>query len=198
MTSRETQETAGAPEEPARPPQTFLDWARGRCPPGIALRAERDEDAPFLIDLYRSTREQELSSVDWPEEQKSAFVRGQYALQHKHYRLHYPGAEFLVVEAGGQAAGRLQLRSGSAEVRLMEITLAPSRRAQGKGTALTRLVLDFAACRGLPVRLHVEPFNPALRLYRRLGFRLLETRGIYQFMERLPESESSGSALPEG
>lgn len=192
MTPREANETTRAPGQPAnphpRPPETFLDWARERCPPGIALRAEREKDTPFLIDLYRSTREQELSGVDWPEAQKCAFVRGQYELQRKHYRLHYPGAEFLVVETSGQAAGRLQLRPGTSEVRLMEITLAPSRRAQGNGTALTRLVLDFAACRGLPVRLHVEPFNPALRLYRRLGFRLLEVRGIYQFMERLPEA----------
>lgn len=185
-----TPDSAHALAECACPPATFLDWVQQRCPPGITLREERDGDTPFLVDLYHGTREQELSGVDWTQAQKRAFVRGQYELQRNHYRLHYPGAEFLVVEASGQAAGRLQLRLGASEVRLMEITLAPSRRSQGKGTALTRLVLDFAASRGLPVRLHVEPFNPALRLYQRLGFHLLEIRGIYQFMACLPESVS--------
>ena len=40
---------------------------------------------------------------------------------------------------------------------------------------------------GLPVRIHVEKFNPALRLYRRLGFTEIEDKGIYLFMEWQPE-----------
>jgi len=30
--------------------------------------------------------------------------------------------------------------------------------------------------------LHVEPDNPAQRLYQRLGFRLIENRGVYDFL----------------
>jgi ribosomal protein S18 acetylase RimI-like enzyme len=37
------------------------------------------------------------------------------------------------------------------------------------------------------VTLHVEPLNPAQRLYRRLGFRLLEDRGVYHFLEWRPD-----------
>jgi hypothetical protein len=36
-----------------------------------------------------------------------------------------------------------------------------------------------------PLRIHVERFNPALRLYQRLGFRQIEDRGIYYFLEWL-------------
>jgi hypothetical protein len=34
--------------------------------------------------------------------------------------------------------------------------------------------------------MHVERFNPALRLYERLGFRLVEDRGVYLFLEWQP------------
>jgi hypothetical protein len=40
-----------------------------------------------------------------------------------------------------------------------------------------------AAAAGKPLRIHVERFNPALRLYERLGFRQIDDRGVYLFME---------------
>ncbi len=66
----------------------------------------------------------------------------------------------------------------------MEIALTAERRNNGIGTAITTSMLRYADDLGLPVTLHVEPFNPALRLYERLGFVTRETRGIYLFMER--------------
>jgi hypothetical protein len=39
------------------------------------------------------------------------------------------------------------------------------------------------AAAGKPLRIHVERFNPTLRLYERLGFRQIDDRGAYLFME---------------
>jgi hypothetical protein len=39
---------------------------------------------------------------------------------------------------------------------------------------------------GMPVRLHVELFNPALAWYERLGFRTIENVSVYALMEWLP------------
>ena len=36
---------------------------------------------------------------------------------------------------------------------------------------------------GRLLRIHVERFNPALRLYERLGFHPIADRGVYLFME---------------
>jgi ribosomal protein S18 acetylase RimI-like enzyme len=43
----------------------------------------------------------------------------------------------------------------------------------------------------LPVRLHVERNNPALRLYQRLGFREVEDQGVYLALEWTPGTRSS-------
>ena len=40
-----------------------------------------------------------------------------------------------------------------------------------------------AAASRKPLRIHVERFNPALRLYERLGFRQVEDKGVYLFLE---------------
>ena len=37
-----------------------------------------------------------------------------------------------------------------------------------------------------PITIHVEKFNPALRLYERLGFLPIEDRGVYLFLRREP------------
>ena len=39
-----------------------------------------------------------------------------------------------------------------------------------------------AAAAGKSVTIHVERMNPALRLYERLGFRLVEDKGVYLFL----------------
>ena len=153
---------------------------------GAALREERDEDLPFLRDLYASTRAEELAPVPWPEAQKRAFLEHQFALQREQYRQHYDGAEWLVLESDGTPIGRLYLRRGRDEVRLMDIALVPAARGAGIGTRVTQRVLDWADALGLPVTLHVEPFNPAYRMYRRFGFAYVRSTGVYHFLQRAP------------
>lgn len=152
------------------------------APEGITYRTETDADVPWLCDLYRTTREAELQQVDWPEELKQAFIQQQFSAQREQYRQHYPGAAFLVIEREGDAVGRLYLHHTRHEVRLMEVTLLPALRGQGLGTRLMAALLAWSRQLKLPMTLHVEPFNPAQRLYQRLGFVTREVRGIYHFM----------------
>jgi hypothetical protein len=49
------------------------------------------------------------------------------------------------------------------------------------------------------VRIHVERYNPALRLYERLGFRRIADGGIYFLMEWTPpgpSTEGDAAAAP--
>lgn len=152
--------------------------------PNIVLRERQEEDMNFLSELYASAREEELRQVDWPEAQKKAFLLDQFTLQHEHYLKHYPHANWLVIERDGAAIGRLYEETTRVELRLMDISLMPAYRNQGIGSALMKIVLAHADEIQRPVSLHVESFNPALRLYHRLGFVPVETRGIYYFMRR--------------
>ena len=60
----------------------------------ITLRPIRQQDQPFLLALFRSTREPELAALPWDDAQKSAFVRMQFDAQHAQYQEHYAGASF--------------------------------------------------------------------------------------------------------
>ena len=47
-------------------------------------------------------------------------------------------------------------------------------------------MLAEADAAGKRVTIHVEPLNPARRLYDRLGFAVAEDQGVYVLLERLP------------
>jgi ribosomal protein S18 acetylase RimI-like enzyme len=64
------------------------------------------------------------------------------------------------------------------------VTLLPAYRNRGIGTRLMDELLRYADSLGREASLHVEPFNPAKRMYARMGFVVRETRGIYEFMVR--------------
>jgi ribosomal protein S18 acetylase RimI-like enzyme len=159
-------------------------------PAGYGLRARSHDDLTFLSRLYASTREEELRVVNWSDAQKAAFLQDQFDKQHSHYLQHYPQAQWLVIEREGVAVGRIYLEQTFVEIRLMDVALLPAVRGQGVGTALMNALLAHADQAGLPVSLHVEPFNPAMRLYQRLGFIEIETRGYYVLMERRCASPS--------
>jgi ribosomal protein S18 acetylase RimI-like enzyme len=152
-------------------------------PPDISLRPIQPEDEEFLCRVYASTRTEELAPVAWTEEEKSSFLRVQFAAQHRYYRESYTSSRFEVVLVDGQPAGRLYVARWPEELRVIDIALLPEFRRRGVGTALLRGLFEEAAAQGLPVRIHVERLNPALVLYERLGFRLLEDRGVYLFLE---------------
>jgi ribosomal protein S18 acetylase RimI-like enzyme len=147
------------------------------------LRPAREDDAPFLFRVYASTRSQELARLNWSEAEKDAFLRMQFAAQTQHYREHYAGARFDVIECGGEPAGRLSVLRAAGEIRLVELALLPPHRGRGVGTRLLRELLAEAAAAGLPVRVHVERTNPALLLYSRLGFTPIAERGPYLQLE---------------
>jgi ribosomal protein S18 acetylase RimI-like enzyme len=154
----------------------------------VSFRPERPGDEPFLLQLYASTRAAEMRLVPWDNSQKEAFLRSQFGLQKHHYRKYYPEAAFLIVQLDGQPIGRLYVDRSGPCILVIDIALLPGYRAAGIGGRLMRDVLSEAAAEGKKVQIHVERANPALRLYERLGFRILEDKGIHFFMEWSPDT----------
>lgn len=151
------------------------------------LRRVTASDTAFLLRVYASTREEELALTDWSDEQKEAFVRMQFEAQHRYYQEHYADATFDVIEIGGVPAGRLYVHRRPAEIRLVDVTLLSEFRGTGAGTTLLRALMAEAEAAGKPLTIHVEMYNPALRLYERLGFTAIPAdRGPYLFLEWRP------------
>lgn len=158
---------------------------------GFVLRSERGGDRDFLETLYVAVRWPELEATGWAEEAKLAFLRDQFALQDRHYAEHYADAEFLIVERQSLPLGRLYLFRGEKDIRIVDISLLPDARNTGLGTALLLGVQGEARQTRRSVSIHVEKFNPAQSLYRRLGFKEAGSDGPYWLMKWGGENEEN-------
>jgi GNAT superfamily N-acetyltransferase len=159
----------------------------------ITLHPANDGDELFLYQVYASTRAEEMDLVNWNAEQKQAFLQMQFTAQREHYRLHYPAAEYSVIWRDRDCAGRLIVDRSADKILLMDIALLPEYRNAGIGTGLVRGLQDEASQTGRPLRLHVEFFNRALKLYERMGFRQVDELGVYYEMEWRPGGAGDAS-----
>jgi ribosomal protein S18 acetylase RimI-like enzyme len=149
----------------------------------VALRPVTDADREFLLGVYGSTREEELSQVAWAPGQREAFVRMQFEAQDTEYRRHNPDGSFDVIVVAGRPAGRLYVDRRATDIRIVDISLLPEFRGAGVGALLITRLVDEAARSGRSVSIHVEIHNRAADLYARLGFVVAAEHGVYRRME---------------
>ncbi len=157
---------------------------------GLSLRPETDDDLPFLMQLFASTRADELALVPWSEEQKRAFLIQQFSAQRMHYRSFLADTRYDVLERDGVPVGRLYLNERHTRVHIVDIALIPGSRDDGIGTAIITALQDYARARGKGVDIFVERTNPARSLYDRLGFKVIREEEIYLEMDWAPDGLS--------
>ena len=149
------------------------------------------DDRAFLYRVYAGTRAAELALVDWDATQQAAFLEQQFSAQHEYYQAHYVGADFAVILRAGQPVGRLYVARWAQEIRIVDIALLAEHQGAGIGTQLLTALLAEGTQTQKLVSIHVEQFNPALRLYQRLGFIPVSLHGIYYLMHRLPPPQGT-------
>lgn len=151
----------------------------------VALRPETDADTPYLLALYATTRQAELDQVPgWSADQKQAFVAMQFEAQRQHYSHAIANVAFDVIERRGVPIGRLYTQEGETMLHIVDILIDPAERGAGLGSALLKSLADAALAAGKVLSIFVETYNPAKRLYERLGFVPVgEPKGFYIEME---------------
>ncbi|PXY44927.1 GNAT family N-acetyltransferase [Flavobacterium hydrophilum] len=157
----------------------------------VNLREIQNNDLPVLCKIYGSTRTEELDQgTNWNQEQKQFFIEQQFFAQHEYYQNNYTGAKFYIIEKENIVIGRLYIdfffeKKG---FRIIDITLLPEWRKKNIGSLILNEIIKKASEENMKVSIHVESFNPAMNLYKRLGFiKISETNGVYHLMEWSPE-----------
>ena len=148
------------------------------------LRSITDTDLPILFEIYASTRAEEVAQVVWwTEEQKRDFLLQQFTAQHEYYLKNYIQSSFDLIMLEQVPVGRLYVARWDNQIRIIDIALLPAYRGQGIGTYLLEGLLSESHTQGVPLTIHVERNNPALTLYERLGFTLVEDKGVYLLLK---------------
>jgi ribosomal protein S18 acetylase RimI-like enzyme len=148
----------------------------------LSLREATPEDEPFLLEVYASTRIDELAGVGWSDEQMQAFIKMQFLARERSY----PRVDNRIILFNGRAVGRMLVDRSEAELLLRDIALLREYRNAGIGRRLVQDLMKEAAEAGKPIRLHVVASSPAVRLYERLGFRRTGDEAAYLEMKWVP------------
>lgn len=156
----------------------------------LSSRAATEGDNSFLMELFASTRPQEMAFFGANENQKRAFVSMQFSILPRSY----PTAEHTIIMAANVPIGRTIIDRQSDELRLVDIALLPEFRNRGVGAFLVQQLLDEGRQKQLPVRLQVFKYGDAVRFYERLGFKLIEEDGSHLKMEWRTSSDDSDEA----
>ncbi len=163
------------------PPIPF-GWKRS-ARAGLTFRPIEDDDKRLLARLYASTRKQELAATTKLNElQQAGLLLLEFRAQQAHFDEHYPQADRLVIIGGGYEIGRLYLARWPTRHGIIDLTLLPEFRRHGAGGVILRDLMDEAAACGKDLAVLVEKFDPAMRLYRRLGFVTEQDKGAHDLM----------------
>jgi len=133
----------------------------------LSLREATPEDEPFLLEVYASTRIDELAGLGWSNDQIQAFIRMQFLARERSY----PRVDSRIIILDGRPVGRMMVDRGESAILLRDIALLAEYRNAGIGSRLIQDLMKEAAAAGKPIELHVVSTSPAVRLYERLGFR---------------------------
>ncbi|MGH8611495.1 MAG: GNAT family N-acetyltransferase, partial [Gammaproteobacteria bacterium] len=131
----------------------------------LGFRPIGPDDQAFLLEVYASTRREELALTDWDEDKKARFLQMQFTAQHQYYQDYYTETDFLIILLDDLPVGRLYLGRWPSEIRIVDLALLPAHRNAGIGTRILQAILAEATLAGKAVRIHVEKLNPALHLY---------------------------------
>jgi ribosomal protein S18 acetylase RimI-like enzyme len=152
----------------------------------ISLRDTCPEDEEFLLQVYYSTRADEMALVPWTDEQKAGFVRMQFNAQHAHYHQSFPAADYKIILRHDEPVGRLYVDKDGETFEILDVTIVPAHRNEGIGSGLLRQLLAEATHERKVVRIHVESYNPSQSLFQRLGFSMIEENGLNHLLEWRP------------
>ena len=150
----------------------------------ITLCPVQADDLEFVAGVFAATRADRFAGAALAPQQLQQLLTQQFGAQQAQYRAQFPQAELSLVLSNDVPIGYFHVdRSGKRYV-LVDVALVPKRSGRGVGTQLIGALIDEAFAEGKVVCAHVEKNNQgAWRLYRRLGFRVVDDNGVYLEIE---------------
>src|SRR5882724_3766425 len=114
---------------PTRP-----DQSAKLAPSRITIRPASPDDHDFLMEVYASTRREEMQSWGWNAAQQSGFVRLQFDARRRTYAATFPAAAENVILFDAVPIGSMIVAQSAGEFRLVDISILPEYRNRGIGT----------------------------------------------------------------
>lgn len=131
--------------------------------PELTFRKATETDIDYLLWLRTVTMNPHLVSSGLPVTKEKHLERIRYQLDH---------ANIIMID--GQKAGLIKVVEHPTYTEIIQIQIDPGQQGKGIGREILRSIVTKSLDKHLPVVLSVLRCNPAIRLYQRIGFRIVE------------------------
>lgn len=138
-----------------------------------SLRQATEFDYDFLYQLKVSCLKEYIAATwGWDE-----------IFQKKHFASHFLPKNSQIIMLDGLDVGELSVQERVDELFLSKILIQPAYQGRGLGTAIIRDLQKEARTKEVSLTLQVLKVNPAHKLYKRLGFQIVEASETHYLME---------------
>ena len=155
--------------------------------PKIAFRVIHDADRDFLFSLFAAAREWEFEHTVWKDEEKAAFLKRQFDIRTQAYQMTYLRAVHRIITLDDKDIGQLILDRPDDHMLIIDFVIAPEFQGKGIGSDILKTLINEVHGGKVPIRLHVEKNNPALKLYLRHGFKVTGEEGHHHKLTWTPD-----------
>jgi ribosomal protein S18 acetylase RimI-like enzyme len=152
----------------------------------ITFRVINDSDKAFLKKMYADSRAWEFELTHWSDKDRDDFLNSQFETQDKVYKSNYIGAVHRIIQLDSADIGRLIVSRSDDLLHIVDLTILSSHQGRGLGGDILKSLINEAQGGKVPVTLSVEKSNPAINLYRRLGFQPTGVSGHHISMKWEP------------
>ena len=152
-------------------------------PLDIQLRRRSEIDLEFFVELFSEMKNSELSLEMLPEKVKDQIISMQFHGFERSIYANYPNLIDEVIIYISKKAGRLLLHKDENSIRIINISLLNDFRNLGIGSAILRDIVEEANKTRKSILLEVDKINPAMHLYARLGFKIIEENELKYAMK---------------
>ncbi len=150
----------------------------------ISFKEESSKDKEFLLSLYASTREEELSYTTMSQIEKKIFINMQFDLKQSYYKKNYKDAEFLILKRKKQDIGRIVVDEREDHIHLVDIAIIKKMRSKGLGSFILKQLIENTNSKNKLFTLSVSLDNyKAISLYKKLGLHIVKTQNHYHQMQ---------------
>ncbi|MBE7385568.1 MAG: GNAT family N-acetyltransferase [Leptolyngbya sp. SIO1E4] len=146
----------------------------------IHYRQATEQDREALFELHKLALGPYIDQIfGWNE-----------AVQKQFFNDRFDANKLQWIVGNGLRVGVIAYQERDTGFYLESLEIYPAYQGKGYGSAAIQDIIQKAQRRSLPVELQVFKINPAIRLYRRLGFSVVNESDRHIQMRRMPEVNS--------
>ncbi|MBO6183169.1 MAG: GNAT family N-acetyltransferase [Chryseobacterium sp.] len=129
----------------------------------LTIRKATENDIDFLADLRVKTMNEHLTNSGLLIDKDSQIQRILYKFE---------VANILIYKE--TKIGLLKIQYGKTEIEIIQLQINPAFQGNGLGRYILNMIIEEASLTKTPITLSVLKINPALKLYLRTGFKIVE------------------------